>query len=67
MLLFPKGAGRRTTVSNNGGRQPRWTRAGKELSCVDDGTLMVVPVESGFYLTNHRIAYRDSLLWNLRV
>ena len=32
-------------MSNNGGRQVRWSRDGKELFYVEGGTLMSVPVE----------------------
>jgi serine/threonine-protein kinase len=46
VLPFPEG-GSKTTVSNNGGRQARWSRDGKELFYVEGGTLMAVPVESG--------------------
>ena len=42
---FPEG-GSRTTVSNNEGRQVRWSRGGKELFYVEGGTLMAVPVEA---------------------
>ena len=45
VLPFPEG-GSRTTVSNNGGRQPRWSRDGKELFYVEGGTLVAVPVEA---------------------
>ena len=45
VLPFPEG-GSRTTVSNNGGRQARWSRDGKELFYVEGGTLMAVPVEA---------------------
>ena len=45
VLPFPEG-GSKTTVSNNGGRQPRWSRGGKELFYVEGGTLMAVPVEA---------------------
>ena len=43
---FPEGGGR-STLSNNGGRQPRWSRDGTELFYVEGGTLVAVPVESG--------------------
>ncbi len=43
---FPQG-GRRSTVSSNGGTQPRWSRDGKELFYVEGGTLMAVSVSSG--------------------
>ncbi len=46
VLPFPEG-GSKTTVSNNGGRQARWSRDGKELFYVEGGTLMAVSVESG--------------------
>ena len=42
---FPAGD-RRWTVSNNGARQPRWSRSGRELFYVERGTLMVVPVRT---------------------
>ena len=45
VLPFPEGD-TRTTVSNNGGRQPRWSRDGQELFYVEGGTLMAVPVEA---------------------
>ncbi len=43
---FPEG-GRRSTVSTNGGRQPRWSRDGKELFYVEGATLIAVPVSAG--------------------
>ena len=43
---FPQG-GRRSTVSSNGGTQPRWSRDGKELFYVEGGTLVAVSVSSG--------------------
>ena len=42
---FPEG-GRRTTVSNNGGQQPRWSRDGRELFYVEGTTLTVVSVDT---------------------
>ena len=44
---FPEG-GQKTSVSNSDGRQPRWSRDGKELFYVEGTTLMAVPV-----LTRH--------------
>ena len=43
---FPQG-GRRSTVSSNGGTQPRWSRDGKELFYVEGSTLVAVSVSSG--------------------
>ena len=43
---FPQG-GRRSTVSSNGGTEPRWSRDGKELFYVAGGTLVAVSVSSG--------------------
>ena len=43
---FPKG-GRKLTVSSNGGRQPRWSRDGKELFYVGGNTLVAVSVSTG--------------------
>ena len=43
---FPQG-GRRSTVSSNGGSQPRWSRDGKELFYVEGSTLVAVSVSSG--------------------
>ena len=43
---FPEG-GRRSTVSSNGGTQPRWSRDGKELFYVEGATLLAVPVSTG--------------------
>ena len=43
---FPEG-GPRSTVSSNGGTQPRWSRDGKELFYVEGGTLVAVSVSSG--------------------
>jgi Tol biopolymer transport system component/DNA-binding winged helix-turn-helix (wHTH) protein len=40
---FPEG-GRKITVSNGGGVQPRWSRDGKELFFTQRGTLLSVPV-----------------------
>ncbi len=42
---FPEG-GRKVTVSSNGGRQPRWSRDGKELFYVEGQTLLAVSVSS---------------------
>ena len=42
---FPKG-GRRTTVSNNGGWEPRWSPDGRELFYVEGTTLTVVSVDT---------------------
>ena len=42
---FPEG-GRKTTVSSRGGRQPRWSRDGKELFYVEGATLVAVSVSS---------------------
>ena len=43
---FPEG-GSRSTVSSNGGSQPRWSQDGKELFYVEGSTLMAVSVSSG--------------------
>ena len=43
---FPEGSPR-STVSNNGGSQPRWSRDGKELFYVEGSTLVAVSVSSG--------------------
>ena len=43
---FPQ-RGRRSTVSSNGGTQPRWSRDGKELFYVEGSTLVAVSVSSG--------------------
>ena len=43
---FPQG-GSRSTVSSNGGTQPRWSRDGKELFYVEGNTLVAVSVSSG--------------------
>ena len=42
---FPKG-GRRTTVSNNGGWEPRWSPDGRELFYVEGTTLTAVSVDT---------------------
>ncbi len=42
---FPKGEGK-TTVSTNGGRQPRWSRDGKELFYAEGSTLVAVSVST---------------------
>ena len=42
---FPEG-GRRTTVSNNGGQQPRWSPDGRELFYVEGTTLVAVSVDT---------------------
>ena len=42
---FPDG-GRRTTVSNNGGQQPRWSPDGRELFYVEGTTLTAVSVDT---------------------
>ena len=42
---FPKGEGK-TTVSTNGGRQPRWSRDGKELFYAEASTLVAVSVST---------------------
>ena len=42
---FPKGAGK-TTVSTNGGRQPRWSGDGKELFYAEGSTLVAVSVST---------------------
>ena len=39
-------SGRKVTVSNNGGHQPRWSRDGKELFYVQGETLMAVSVST---------------------
>ncbi len=45
VLPFPDGeGGRRVTVSNNGGGQPRWSEDGKELFYVEGDTLLAVSV-----------------------
>ena len=43
---FPEGSSQ-STVSSNGGTQPRWSRDGKELFYVEGSTLMAVSVSSG--------------------
>ena len=43
---FPEG-GSQSTVSSNGGTQPRWSRDGKELFYVEGSTLVAVSVSSG--------------------
>ena len=43
---FPQG-GRRSTVSSNGGTQPRWSRDGTELFYVEGSTLVAVSVSGG--------------------
>jgi Tol biopolymer transport system component len=43
---FPGGS-RRWPVSSNGGRHPRWNRAGDELFYQNDNVLMVVSVSTG--------------------
>ena len=45
MQPFPKG-GRRTTVSDNGGHQPRWSRDGRELFYVEGTTLIAASVDT---------------------
>ncbi len=40
---FPSGSGK-STISSHGGRQPRWSRDGKELFYVEGSTLMAVSV-----------------------
>ncbi len=42
---FPKREGK-TTVSTNGGRQPRWSRDGKELFYAEGSTLVAVSVST---------------------
>ena len=42
---FPAGE-RKTTVSTNGGRQPRWSRDGKELFYAEGSTLVAVSVST---------------------
>jgi Tol biopolymer transport system component len=42
---FPEG-GRKATVSSNGGKQPRWSRDGKELFYVEGSTLVAVSVST---------------------
>ena len=42
---FPEGP-RRTQVSSKGGRQPRWSRDGKEIFYVEGDALMAVPVST---------------------
>ena len=42
---FPEGPGR-TQVSSKGGRQPRWSRDGKEIFYVEGDALMAVPVST---------------------
>ncbi len=43
---FPEG-GRRTTVSSNGGQNPRWSRDGRELFYTEGSTLVAVAVAPG--------------------
>ena len=43
VVSFPNGSGR-TQISRNGGSQSRWSRDGKEISYVENSTLMTVPV-----------------------
>jgi hypothetical protein len=50
----------------NGGSQPRWSRDGKELFYVMDGTLWSVPVETGGDFTAGtpvRLFENPGLLW----
>ena len=42
---FPEGEGK-STVSSNGGRQPRWSRDGKELLYVEGNTFVAVSVST---------------------
>ena len=43
---FPEG-GRRSTVSSNGGQNPRWSRDGRELFYAEGSTLVAVAVAPG--------------------
>ena len=45
VLPFPEGEGK-STVSSNGGRQPRWSRDGKELLYVEGNTFVAVSVST---------------------
>jgi eukaryotic-like serine/threonine-protein kinase len=41
------GPGPKTRVSQNGGRDPQWTKGGAELLYVEGGSLMAAPIEPG--------------------
>jgi Tol biopolymer transport system component len=44
-LIAANGSGARRQVSVNGGEQPRWTKAGREIAYRRGSAVMVVPVE----------------------
>ena len=45
MRPYPEGGGR-STVSSNGGQQPRWSDEGKELFYVEGETILAVSVKT---------------------